>query len=328
MNLEQASRAAGAYLDADIPAFLWGAPGVGKSDAVAALARARGLPLIDLRATLLDPVDLRGLPHVDANGAAAWAPPAFLPRADRDGAEGILFLDELNAAPPSTQAACFQLILNRRLGEYALPAGWRILAAGNRQSDRAAAQRMPSALANRFAHVDVDPDPETWAAWANGAGIEPVVVAFIRFRPSLLHAMPATDARAFPTPRAWASVSRLVYQPADLRLPLIAGLVGDGAAAEFEGFVRVFLSLPSLRDILADPAGARVPTDPATLYAVSTAIARKADRANFGAVLTYAGRLPKEFEILTAVDATRRDKTLCETPAYVGWISRNAEVLS
>lgn len=327
MNLEKSSRALAAYLEADIPAFLWGAPGVGKSDSVEQTATARNVKLIDQRVTLLDPVDLRGLPHI-VDGAAVWGAPGFLPNERRDGAEGVLFLDELNAAPPSTQAACYQLVLNRKLGEYALPPGWRIVAAGNRQSDRAAAQRMPSALANRFAHIDVEPDADTWCAWANGAGVEAVGVAFMRFRPALLHVMPkSADERAFPTPRSWAQAFKLAMSPADLRMPLIAGLVGEGPAAEFEGFIRTFLDIPSIRDILADPKGAKVPKGPAALFAVSTAIARKAAATTFAAILDYAQRLPKEFEILTAVDAVKRDKKLAETSAYVGWCSRNADVV-
>lgn len=327
MHTTAATQAIGAYIDADIPVFVWGAPGIGKSDTVAAIARDRSLPLIDLRATLLDPVDLRGLPHIH-QGIAKWATPAFLPDATRDGPAGILFLDELNAAPPSTQAACFQLVLNRALGEYQMPAGWRIVAAGNRQSDRAAAQRMPSALANRFAHIDVEADPEAWCQWATRSGIEPVVIAFIRFRPNLLHNMPQTDARAFPTPRSWAQVSKVIAAPDTIRYSLIAGLVGEAAAAEFSGFLKVFLTIPRLSDIIADPTGTKVPTDPATMYAVTAAIARKADRSTFAPILTYAARLPKEFEILAAVDATRRDSSLTQTSAFVSWASRNAEVLS
>lgn len=326
MNLAQTSAALGAYIDADIPAFLWGAPGIGKSDCVAALAKARNLPMIDLRAILLDPVDLRGLPYV-SDGLASWARPTFLPDADRHGPEGILFLDELNAAPPSTQAACFQLVLNRRVGEYSLPPGWRIVAAGNRQTDRAAAQRMPSALANRFAHIDVEASPEDWRAWANRAGISPMVSAFIAFRPELLHKMDSPDLRAFPTPRAWSQVSKVADASPDLRAGLVAGLVGEGAGAEFEGFARLYSELPSIRMILADPNGARVPDKPAARYAVATGIARAATADNFDAVMTYAQRLPREFEILACLDAVKRDGALTGTPAFLDFAARNQDVM-
>ena len=128
------------------PVFLWGPPGVGKSRLVADVARRQGRKLYDLRAVLLDPVDLRGLPRISDEGITSWCVPEFLPH-PQDTEEGILFLDELNAAPPLVQAACYQLILDRRVGQYRLPDGWAVVAAGNRESDRAVTYRMPSALA-------------------------------------------------------------------------------------------------------------------------------------------------------------------------------------
>ena len=140
-------------LSAHQPVFLWGAPGVGKSQVVAKVAADRGMALRDIRAVLLDPVDLRGLPRLE-NGRAEWCPPAFLPGPD-DSEQGIIFLDELNAAPPLVQAACYQLVLDRRIGEYRLPDGWSIIAAGNREKDKAVTHRMPSALANRMVHLEL-----------------------------------------------------------------------------------------------------------------------------------------------------------------------------
>jgi hypothetical protein len=187
------------------PAFLWGPPGAGKSQVVAQVAAALSIRLIDIRAVLLDPVDLRGLPTVE-HGKAAWAIPAFLPE---DGA-GILFLDELNAAPPLVQAACYQLVLDRALGDYRLPDGWTVFAAGNREGDRAVTSRMSSALANRFVHLPFEPDLDDWSCWAMGPGdLRPEVVAFLRWRPELLHRFDPAE-KAFPSPRAWASVSHIL----------------------------------------------------------------------------------------------------------------------
>lgn len=325
MNLKNAAAALGAYLDADIPTFLWGAPGIGKSDLVREVAKERDLPVIDFRAILRDPVDLRGLPSV-AGGQARWLPPSDLPNAERDGAEGILFLDELNAAAASVQAACFGLVLDRKVGEYRLPEGWRIIAAGNRQQDRAAAQRMPTALANRFAHVDVDADVDTFTAWANLNDVDPMVMAFIRFRPTMLHSMEHQDLRAFPTPRAWAQVSKIAGAPHDLRLHLVTGLVGEGAASEFEGFIRVYSTLPSLDTIIRQPETTPVPAEPAARFAVSAGLARKAVASNFAAIMTYIRRLPREFEVMMAVDAVRRDGGLAKTQAFTDWAVRNADV--
>lgn len=140
------------------PAFIWGPPGVGKSQLVAQVAAEQKKEMIDIRAVLLDPVDLRGLPHLGKDNTARWATPDFLPQ---EG-EGILFLDELNAAPPLVQAACYQLTLDRKIGEYTLPDGWSVLAAGNRETDRSVTSRMPSALANRFIHLDFVVDLDDW----------------------------------------------------------------------------------------------------------------------------------------------------------------------
>jgi MoxR-like ATPase len=176
------------------PVFIWGAPGVGKSQIVAQVAAGQQLPLVDIRAVLLDPVDLRGLPHIDSEGRAHWSPPDFLPQ----NGSGVLFLDELNAAPPLVQAACYQLVLDRRIGEYRLPEGWSIIAAGNRETDRAVTHRMPSALANRFVHLSFDPDLGDWLVWAAAHDVSPEVVAFLRYRPGLLHAFDAQkDDKAF-----------------------------------------------------------------------------------------------------------------------------------
>lgn len=324
-NLDQASKLLSAYLTADIPAFLWGAPGVGKSDIVRAIAKSQGLALIDLRAVLLDPVDLRGIPSIE-NGETRWNPPQFLPNETRDGAAGILFLDELNAAPPSVQAALFQLVLDRKLGEYALPAGWRIVAAGNRQSDRAAANRMPSALANRFAHIDCEADCGAWSQWAAVSGIDPAVIAFIRFRPELLHKMDGAELRAFPTPRAWSKVSAILNAPAELLASLVSGIVGNGAAAEFIGFLAVYKSLPSLPAIFNAPDVTPVPNDPSARYALSCAIGRALTAVNIAAGIHYLERMSPEFATMGLLDAIRRDSSLKETAGFVQWAIRNQSV--
>ena len=326
MNLSTATNALTAYLDADIPCFLWGAPGIGKSDTVRAVAAERNWPVIDFRAILRDPVDLRGLPAI-VEGGARWLPPSDLPDEKRDGPEGLLFLDELNAAAPSVQAACFGLVLDRKVGEYHLPAGWRIVAAGNRQTDRAAAQRMPTALANRFAHIDIDPDVDTFTSWAVKVDLDPMIVAFVRFRPAMLHQMQGSDLRAFPTPRAWAQVAKVINTPSPLRFGLLTGLVGEGAAAEMEGFIRIYKNLPSLDLVLANPNGAPVPEEPAARFAIASGLARKVTDKTIANGMTYMGRLPREFEIMFAVDASKRDPSLSHTSAFVDWTMRNQDVI-
>ncbi|MCG8530319.1 MAG: MoxR family ATPase [Desulfovibrionales bacterium] len=317
------------------PAFLWGPPGIGKSQVVAQTASQLGLELIDVRAVLLDPVDLRGIPRITPGGEAQWCAPSFLPRRG----EGVLFLDELNAAPPLVQAACYQLVLDRRIGEYELPPGWTVIAAGNREQDRAVAHRMPSALANRFVHLEFEVDARDWGAWARGAGIAPEVSGFIRFRPALLHAFdPDRDDKAFPSPRSWEFVSRLMAAPHSvdsngdskdraLFREMVAGTVGAGAAAEFMGFLRVWNQLPSLGDILGDPDGMAVPQDPAVLFALSEMLGRAMTVENSQGIMIFAARLPVEFSVLLVREAVRLDNDLVKTQAFAQWARENAEVL-
>jgi len=210
---------------------------------------------------------------------STWATPDFLPQ---DG-EGILFLDELNAAPAVVQASCYQLVLDRKLGEYTLPEGWAIVAAGNRDSDRAATTRMPTPLRNRFVHIDFEVDVQEWSEWAIKTGIRPEVIAFIRFRPELLSAFDRDALNAFPSPRSWEFVSRILNSGPDpsAEHELFAGAVGAGAATEFSAFVRMFRELPNIDAILVNPTQEPVPENAAAQYAVASALARCASDTNF-----------------------------------------------
>jgi MoxR-like ATPase len=306
---------------------LWGAPGIGKSDIVRWIAKVLGWKLIEFRANLREPVDCRGIPVADlVAGVTKWLVPDELPRADRDGEFGILFLDELNTASPQMQAALFQLVLERRLGDYVLPDGWTIIAAGNRVGDRAAAQRMPTALRNRFAHIYVVPDVDAWVNWANSNNVAPEMVAFVRLRRELIHRMPVGDANAFPTPRSLTKAAEFVDAPEDVRRDLIAAHVGDDVASEIDGFLRLYKSLGSLEDILANPDTAKVPVEPSQKYAVATGLARLATRANFSKIMVYANRLDGEGQVLLIHDATMREPKLKETAGYSAWAVNNAHL--
>lgn len=317
------------YLEEGIPTFWWGPPGVGKSEVVHQIARDRKGGLVDFRAILRDTVDMRGVPMPDLkSGTTKWLPPDELPNEKRDGKTGILFLDELNAAHPQVQAACFGLVLDRKLGDYRLPDGWQIIAAGNRQSDRSAAQRMPRALANRFAHIEVEANAEVWIRDYGNFHCDPVVTGFIHYRKELIHKMDVDDERKFPTPRAWERVSR-AYQrlPNHLLFSGVEALVGEGPAAEFVGFVKTYRDLPDLDDIISKPTKAPVPEEPSALYAVASALSRMATRDNIGNIMTYAQRFPEpEYEIVVMMDATSRDAAITKTKAYGEFVVRHKNV--
>ena len=190
--------------------FIWGDPGIGKSDIIRSVAAAMKLDLIDMRLALYDPTDLRGFPVVKGTGksqAMHFVPPAILPTKGK----GILFLDELPSAPPSVQAAAYQLILDKRLGEYELPAGWSIVAAGNHARNGGVHYSLPPALANRFVHIEMGCDAGDWDLWAAANGITDITRAFIRFRPELLHTYDGKrDSRAYGCPRTWAFASDII----------------------------------------------------------------------------------------------------------------------
>ncbi len=308
------------------PVFVWGPPGVGKSQVVTQVAEDMGVELVDIRAVLLDPVDLRGLPTIGEDKTARWIPPSFLPEAGR----GVLFLDELNAAPPLVQAACYQLVLDRKVGEYELPEGWSVVAAGNRETDRAVTHRMPSALANRFVHLDFEVHTEDWLEWAGHQAFPNELTAFIRFRPNLLHNFdPQGSEKAFPSPRSWEFVGRMLScsPPPDIEYDLVKGAVGEGAAAEFSGFCKVFRELPDPDRILAAPLTSVVPEDPATIYALCEVLARKAAENTAESIITYASRLPSEFGVLLVRDSIRADRVIVNSPAFSRWAADNSAVL-
>lgn len=311
------------------PVFLWGAPGVGKSQVVAKVARDLGLALRDIRAVLLDPVDLRGLPRISSSGTAVWCPPSFLP-AEGDEKRGILFLDELNTAPPLVQAACYQLILDRVIGEYHLPDDWTIVAAGNRERDRSVTHRMPTALANRMVHLDFDALLDDWLDWARESCIRAEVRAFLRFRPKFLHNLePDLAEKAFPSPRSWEFVSRILDAgpESDVAYELFRGTVGKAAAAEFAGFMDVWQQLPDVDEVLANPGSARVPEEPAAMYALSSALGLAADEDNMDAIALYAMRIQPEFGVLVMREAVACNPCLVRTRAFARWAEDNAEVL-
>jgi len=171
-----------ALIDERVPLHIWGPCGVGKSQIVFQVADDTEREFRDVRAGQLDPVDMRGLPRI-ASDQTEWAPPKFLPTSGK----GILFLDELTSAPQMTQAACYQLVLDRRLGEYVLPDAWVVIAAGNPASERGVHFSMPRPLRNRFVHLELEADLDDWCKWAIKAGVRPEIIAFLRFKPELLH---------------------------------------------------------------------------------------------------------------------------------------------
>lgn len=309
------------------PAFLWGPPGVGKSAIVAQLAAERGLPVVDIRAPLLDPTDLRGIPAV-VGDRAEWFAPSFLPRADAP--PGVLFFDELNAAPPIVQASLYQLVLDRKVGEYTLPEGWRIVAAGNREGDRSVVHRMPGALANRFVHLEFEPAFEDWRQWAVGRGVHPTVVAFLSLRRELLH-KPDHDSRGFATPRSWEMVGDIVaaFGDAPHLDEAIAGAVGKAAAIEFATFRNSSIAAVEVEAICADPEGHPLPTKASSLYVIVSHLASAArDEGRRAVAGKLLARLPVEFGVTLAKDVLRAFPLFVRNAEFKAFVAQHKEAFA
>lgn len=313
------------------PVMLWGAPGTGKSEIVAAVAARHGAPLIDLRLSQLEPTDLRGIPF-RVKDRVQWSVPALLPDTARHGARGILFLDEINAAPPTVTAAAYQLILDRRLGDYRVPDGWALFAAGNRQGDRGVTWVMPAPLANRFTHYDLEPHLDDWVAWAHATGIDARLIAFLRFRPELLFDFdPARNPVAFPSPRTWAYAHRALakfHDRPDLLLDALQACVGAAAGAEFKAFADHLGRMPDV-DAIARGESEEVPAAVDLQYGVAAALVRLARRAArepggeavLGHVLRYARRFPeREMGVMLVTDLQRGlGRPLIGVPGFAEW---------
>jgi len=235
------------------PVFLWGPPGIGKSDIVAQIGADTDREVVDVRLALWEPTDIKGIPYFDSNaGTMTWAPPAELPTDPKSTA--ILFLDELNSAPPAVQAAAYQLILNRKVGTYKLPDGVDIVAAGNRDGDKGVTYRMPAPLANRFVHLEMKVDFEDWQDWATLNGIHPEVVGYVGFaKQDLYDYDPKSPSKSFATPRSWSFVSDLVSDDeidTESLTNLVSGAIGDGLAVKFMAHRKIASKLPKPDEIL------------------------------------------------------------------------------
>ena len=238
------------------PLFLWGPPGIGKSELVENITKDLGGYMIDLRLGQMEPTDIRGIPFYNKDsGKMDWAPPVELP--DDELASQypvvVLFLDELNSAAPSVQSAAYQLILNRRIGKYKLPNNVVMVAAGNRESDKGVTYRMPTPLANRFIHQEMKVDFASWQEWAVLNKIHKDVVGYLSFAKQDLYDFDAKSAsRAFATPRSWSFVSELLDDECDndTLTNLIAGTVGEGLAVKFMAHRKVASKMPNPLDIL------------------------------------------------------------------------------
>ena len=321
------------------PVMLWGPPGVGKSQIVAQVGQRHAIPVIDLRLSQMEPSDLRGIPFREGN-LVEWAIPAMLPDTQRHGPQGILFLDEITSAVPSVSAAAYQLILDRRLGDYRVPEGWAIFAAGNRQGDRGVTYTMPAPLANRFSHFEVELNLDDWVAWAYQHHLDERIIGFLRFRPELLFKFdPAHNPVAFPTPRSWEFAHRALQKFANspkLLLNTLQACVGTAAGIELKAFIDHLDQMPDIDAILRGET-VKTPKEVDLQYAVASALVGRAIRAqrspqalqSYGYILNYAKALPlREMGVMLVSDMLRAvGEPLFSVPEFAVWAEAIGDVM-
>jgi len=321
------------------PVMLWGPPGVGKSQLVHQIGARHGVEVVDIRLSQMEPSDLRGIPF-QAGDLVEWAVPAMLPDAKRHGETGILFLDEITSAVPSVSAAAYQLILDRRLGEYQVPDGWAIFSAGNRQGDRGVTYTMPAPLANRFSHYDVEINLDDWVSWAYRNQIDERIIGFLRYRPELLFDFdPALNPMAFPSPRSWEFAHRALAKFGELPQLLSGALqacVGHAAGIELNAFVDSLDKMPDLDAILAGESIAP-PKEIDLQYALASALVGRAIAAQehdnaaqvTGRILDYACSFRhKEMGVMLVSDMLRAiGDQMFSVPEFANWASSIGDIM-
>ena len=319
------------------PAFVDGPPGIGKSQIMQQVAKEENYEYIDVRALLMDPVDLKGIPYLDSERRTHWGSASFLPPTNSTD-KYLINLEELQAAPQAVQIALYQLILDRGIGDYRLPEGASVMACGNRRSDGGVFHPFPRALRDRFWHLHLEVDSKQWAQWAIDNDVAIEVIMFILFKPDLLYQQEEElqneyyqedEQEAFPTPRSWTKVSSYLktYGPPhqSIAIQLFGGKVGPGPAREFCNFLHQWQQLADPYTIVTDPEHANIPEEISAQISTCASLYNIADDTNFPAIITYANRLPRpEIAGFLVKSCIRRNPDLKNREQWIRWIAAHS----
>jgi len=319
-----------AAIPAKLPVLVTGAPGIGKSDVVAQAAAAAGADMILSHPVVADPTDAKGLPWATEGAEeATFLPFGEMAQALKATKPAVWFLDDLGQASKAVQASFMQLLLARRVNGHKLPDCVTFMAATNRRTDRAGVSGILEPVKSRFTTiVELEPNLDDWSQWALDNDVPVELIAFLRFRADLLNDFkPSADLTNSPSPRTWANVGKLLKLglSSDLEYTAIAGAVGEGAAAELMGFLRLYRELPNIDGILLDPDSEPLPDQPAAMYATVTGLGARVTEENGSRVLRYAERLMEsgqgEFAVVLVRDAIRKVPAVKETREFVRFAS-------
>ena len=185
-------------------------------------------------------------------------------------------------------------------------------------------------MANRFIHIDVEPDAEDWNTRALKTGISDATRGYIRWRPNnLCAAKIEPGVRGFPTPRSWVFADQIINSglPPEVELDLLRGTVGEGHAAEFAGYIREEKTLGVIENYILNPAKAKVPESPSTCHALVSALESRVTASNFPRVMEFMGRMEKEFEVMFVSAAIKKDDAIATTKTFIAWTEKNSDVL-
>lgn len=314
--------------------FLSGKPGGGKSaccrDIAARVANIKGIPserIVEFSPSLHEPCDLLGLPDT-TKGATRWVPPEGFYVIRKGTGPAILILEELSDATMAMQNPLCRVILDRHAGQMPLTEELFIIATGNRTEDRSGASRLSTKLSNRTRILNFTENVDDWIVWASANGISAALTSFMRYRPDLLSAFDPNKS-CNPTPRSWEDVSRIpTTLTTDVYFEHVCGCVGEGAASEYTGYLRLFESITPFEQIVANPKGVPVPDSPDKQYAAVGQVLSNLTPENVEAVTDYLERFPKEFMVIYMRDALTRYKWLTgkKIQRFLDFAARNAHL--
>jgi len=327
--------------------MLWGAPGIGKSQAIRQLAKeiekktGKKTVVTDVRLLLFNPIDLRGIPTANVDKTLAiWLKPEIFQMDEDRNIVNILFIDEISAAPQSVQAAAYQITLDRVVGEHKLPNNCIVIAAGNRTTDKSVAYKMPKALANRLLHINVEGNFKSWREWAIKNDLNDKVIGFLSFRQNYLMKFDSSsDDLAFATPRSWEMVSNILnYVDDDIEMmhPLISGLVGSGIAYEFRSWTKVYHQLPEIGDIF-NGKNPPLPNNTDAMYALVSSMTtyakeHKDDLSRIANSIIYAQSMSPDFSTILMKDYMYIEENykqkLLNIPEFVQWLQTKGKLLN
>lgn len=330
--------------DIQEPVIAVGPPGVGKTESFRQFAEAMRQKLgefgsVEFIASQKDVTDF-SFPVV-RNDEMSFYYTSQLPLEGNEARfpekAGAVFFDEVTNCEPAIQKFLFQLFLDKKLGDRRLLPGWTIFAAGNRASDRSYTVPLAAPLANRMVIVNVEASVDDWATWALNHDIAPIIIAYIRWRPDHLHEFKVelyqNGEMAFPTPRSWTKVSKILSvetMDRSIRQIMLAGCLGTGVSGDFESYFRTWKHLPDLDEITRTGRG-KVPSvteAPGIMIAVVEALVHRASKSNLGNILNYIGNLPIESQVLYVKEMERKDNNLLtKHPAYTQWAVKNGDKL-